>query len=1102
MLKSLLGFDFGRFPIYWLMLIAAFVAGWITYGKMFRKCNFSRFVRRRVRRCFFWSGVCALFASHAVNWLLYPELLHASMQVRLTQGGYSSFFGLLVFFGTAALFLRMGRMKVRLCLNQITPAILLALFLARIGCTLTGCCHGRPIALFGATFRFPTTELEAIFALTLFIVLQKNGVGKRFWIFSFSYSALRFVLEFFRGDDRGSLFGIQALTPVQMIAPVIFVLSAYMLFKGPFCRYFLLEHKVLARKQQRLERLESRGKKPYEPYAYDYTPKKRVCNPLHALGVIVLCLVVVVGGLIYINPFGSRWSQNVQYYIDDALGGGGYEQTAGQLTGVSVQDASGLGKATNAQAAKKIVTSYDPWTGAQLDCAYEAALPSGGHLYGFYQNVQGVPVFGTGRALVTDSSYNALYVAGDESGLTYTNQILPRSVYAYVTVDEAFGPDVMVIDSMDCWYDTGEGLVAARQVILSSDGATPVIGAILDRNNDRILALTGTKLGVYSSVERNRIYRAAREAALLIRENDPEKLQQLRNQEENHASLEQDTHRVLRSLLTAYQKTGLEAETFLHALEAANMVADYTPNLNAQLYSQILAAEIRSTLLHEGVSVRKAQSCAKQATKAFSACGIQQLEDEPVTELTVKNRKSSFPHTMAGRSDSDVFRLGAAEDKAVEITVSTHSPVKVEVCEGSGAALTSLYVEQEESFVLYPEDGTDFTVVVSAAHNGVGTVLGEYDYELTVTPAEEEIVPLVVTSTLYMIEQAYKNSNAAAFYALCVSDLQSEDDQEMIMTALFMPILAESCSGCQDQQEYMDMAKTMIATELIADEAEGNYLDALEGSSLKLTYVSHAENEVGMAVKAKMELTLEGVLIYDGYTFFQLVPVDYTTQMEGQDEEVKQFAKKLFSSTHCISKFHTDDLYAAFGDTRDNISHESELTSLYALQSKRVETWDSVTFTLRKLDEQAALSMGHSPQKVDAFYNYTLRQNIMSLKQARATLKLSLEIAQANLAVAESAEEVVNLAETAYDLYTDPAGTLIEAAAESTEFTKAVYNVYSWLTSAPEQIEDMIKDEIKQTVMDTVIDPYAEACRQRCNMLTQQVNAINYLITDLEKMRR
>lgn len=1080
MLKGLLGFDFGAFPIYQIMLIAAFVAGWIKYGQMFRKGNFSKFVKRRIRRCFFWGAVCALVASNVINWLFYPQLMQESLQLRITQGVYSSFFGLLVFYGVSALLLRLGKMKVLLCLNYVTPAVLLALFFARLGCSLTGCCYGKPL---GDGVRFPTTELEAVFALVLCIVLTKKPSNKRFWIFGFSYTLLRFVLEFFRGDDRGSLLGITALTPVQLFAIPLWVLCTVMLFKDAFCRYFLLEHKLLARREKRLQRLESKGKKPYAPLPYDYTPAKGRGNPLHVIGVVCLCLVVLFGALVYINPFGFRWSQNIQYSLDAAFAGSGHAQQVGLLNGLSVRDASDMGVAKSKSSALKIVRSYDEWTGADLVCTYEATLPSGNRLYGFAQQVDGVQVFGTGRVLVTDSACNALYVAGDETGLTFTNEVLTD--YSAMTLAELFGEELVVLERQDCWYDTREGLVAAEHLILSSDGATASMGAVVDRSNGSVLTLTGTKRGVYTTAESSRIYNAVKAVDALLEAGDMAGLEALKDEHTEVSALEQDRYTLMRALVCAYEKSGLTAEEFRTVLASAQEIAERTPNMNQVLFSQILAREVAATQRMGGAADKAADRSAEKAISAFRSCGIKQAEDETVTALTAAKRKTSFRHSLDGRTDSDLFTLTASPDKATELTLQADSPVVLEVYAAGGRAVTSLYVEGEQSLTLYPEDGTDFTVRVSSP-NALSTVAAAAtDYKLSVQATEiEDKVPAGVKHSVRIIADSFNRSNVMTFYAFCVSDLTDEETMAEMLTAGVMAPLLDSCSGCMGLEENVDTAKTLIAMTVIPGGDGREELKYLKGAQMELSYVAHRENAEGIAVKAKLSLTVEDFPLYDGYIFYQLGSADRTA--DGLEEQTAQIVDQVGSylgTDYYITQFNTAALYEQFGDTEDSVQGDSELTSLYELQETQTVEYGGMTFRLKRFDEARALREGHSKEKIDAFYNYTLRQNILTLKEQRATY-------MAAQTFYSSLSTCTDVASTAYEVITDPFGFLVEEAAQQNETTKSFYMLYEVVTDPA------------GVVTDAVVESFVETGKAMAERAQEQVDTVNALITKYENMKR
>jgi prolipoprotein diacylglyceryltransferase len=109
-------------------------------------------------------------------------------------------------------------------------SVALCVFLAagRVGCTLVGCCHGRPSAV-GITYDdhcardgfarhlvgvrlFPVPALEAVglvaIGLTGLVALPFAQPGKVFVWFLLSYSVLRFGLEGLRGDPRPHFLGL------------------------------------------------------------------------------------------------------------------------------------------------------------------------------------------------------------------------------------------------------------------------------------------------------------------------------------------------------------------------------------------------------------------------------------------------------------------------------------------------------------------------------------------------------------------------------------------------------------------------------------------------------------------------------------------------------------------------------------------------------------------------------------------------------------------------------------------------------------------------------------------------------------------------------
>lgn len=102
----------------------------------------------------------------------------------------------------------------------------------RIGCFMHGCCYGKPTdAWYGIKFIttstkvIPTNLFEAIIlfvlaGILLFLALKKWGYFN-FPIYMIVYSIWRFLIEFVRGDYRGSF--IPGLSPSQFWSILLFL---------------------------------------------------------------------------------------------------------------------------------------------------------------------------------------------------------------------------------------------------------------------------------------------------------------------------------------------------------------------------------------------------------------------------------------------------------------------------------------------------------------------------------------------------------------------------------------------------------------------------------------------------------------------------------------------------------------------------------------------------------------------------------------------------------------------------------------------------------------------------------------------------------------
>lgn len=130
-------------------------------------------------------------------------------------------------------------------------AIPLAHGIGRIGCFSAGCCYGKPTdSIFGVRFTKPYCEVdpsllgikihptqlyESFGNFLIFLFLNKVSKkykmkeGNLFFLYILSYSILRFIVEFFRGDERGSyILGFSQAQFISIIAIVSVLLTLWL----------------------------------------------------------------------------------------------------------------------------------------------------------------------------------------------------------------------------------------------------------------------------------------------------------------------------------------------------------------------------------------------------------------------------------------------------------------------------------------------------------------------------------------------------------------------------------------------------------------------------------------------------------------------------------------------------------------------------------------------------------------------------------------------------------------------------------------------------------------------------------------------------------
>jgi phosphatidylglycerol:prolipoprotein diacylglycerol transferase len=197
-----------------------------------------------------WIIVSALIGAKAL--LLIVDWRHFTENPRdllsLAQSGGVFYGGLIL----AVAFWYMWRhaMPLWTVCDTFAPGIAFGHIVGRIGCLMAGCCYGAETHVpWAITFTdpfahtnagtplgvplHPTQPYEAgaeLLILILLLTTEKRGrpfAGRTFWSYMFLYGVSRFIVEMYRGDPRGVVFG--TLSTSQFISVLLVPLSLIML---------------------------------------------------------------------------------------------------------------------------------------------------------------------------------------------------------------------------------------------------------------------------------------------------------------------------------------------------------------------------------------------------------------------------------------------------------------------------------------------------------------------------------------------------------------------------------------------------------------------------------------------------------------------------------------------------------------------------------------------------------------------------------------------------------------------------------------------------------------------------------------------------------
>ena len=176
------------------------------------------------------------------------ELTFSEFSLKYLQSGFLFYGGLVGGVLTVWIYAKICKISFDELCFVLVPVIPLFHMFGRIGCFLAGCCYGVESELFGIAFSnslaapndvklLPVQLMEAAAELLLFLILllmkKKGSRGKTLlYTWTIAYAALRFVIEFFRGDEYRGFIG--ALSTAQVFSIIMIILVLVFLFIGRF----------------------------------------------------------------------------------------------------------------------------------------------------------------------------------------------------------------------------------------------------------------------------------------------------------------------------------------------------------------------------------------------------------------------------------------------------------------------------------------------------------------------------------------------------------------------------------------------------------------------------------------------------------------------------------------------------------------------------------------------------------------------------------------------------------------------------------------------------------------------------------------------------
>src|SRR4051812_31186507 len=244
-------FEFGRFTIYsyGVLLAAAYLLG-LQFALV--RARQRGLDAQRVMDLGIWIIISALAGAKLLLFIVDFKQFTSNPRelLALARSGGVFYGGLIAALVVALLYLRRHKLPLWTTTDVFAPGIALGHVIGRLGCLMAGCCFGKPTSLpWAITFHdpaalanvgtplgvplHPTQLYEAgaeLLILLFLLAFERRGrpfPGRTFWSYMLLYGVSRFVIEFYRGDPRGTVFDV--LSTSQFVSVILVPLAIVML---------------------------------------------------------------------------------------------------------------------------------------------------------------------------------------------------------------------------------------------------------------------------------------------------------------------------------------------------------------------------------------------------------------------------------------------------------------------------------------------------------------------------------------------------------------------------------------------------------------------------------------------------------------------------------------------------------------------------------------------------------------------------------------------------------------------------------------------------------------------------------------------------------